>query len=209
MWIYYVGFLAQGFFSARVLIQWFLSEKANKVVSPAAYWVCSLMGSYLLYVYGCLRNDFTIILGQLISYYIYLWNLDAKGIWASLHKGMRVLLAITPVVAVIFLVSDFDAFVASFVLSDEVPLCLVIFGSTGQLIFALRFFYQWHCSRKAGASVLPAGFWMMSLLGAVIILSYGVMRGDPVIILGQSVGFISYARNLIIGYREAGNREGA
>jgi len=120
-----------------------------------------------------------------------------------------VLLAITPVVAVILLVSDFDAFVTSFVLSDEVPLWLVVFGSLGQLIFALRFLYQWHCSRRAGVSVLPAGFWVMSLSGAAIILSYGVIRGDPVIILGQSVGFISYARNLIIGRREAAGKEGA
>ena len=39
-WIYAIGFLAQAFFSARILIQWILSERAHRVVSPSAYWVC-------------------------------------------------------------------------------------------------------------------------------------------------------------------------
>ena len=83
MWVYAIGFLAQAFFSARILIQWILSERAKRVVSPTAYWVCSLAGSYLLFVYGWLRDDFAIILGQMVSYYIYLWNLNAKGDMAA------------------------------------------------------------------------------------------------------------------------------
>lgn len=52
MWVYAIGFLAQAFFSARILIQWILSERAKRVVSPTAYWVCSLAGSYLLFEIG-------------------------------------------------------------------------------------------------------------------------------------------------------------
>lgn len=89
MWIYAIGFLAQAFFSARIIIQWVLSERAKRVVSPAAYWVCSLAGSYLLFVYGWLRDDFAIILGQMVSYYIYLWNLNAKGIWGRLQRVLQ------------------------------------------------------------------------------------------------------------------------
>ena len=32
-----------------------------------------------------------------------------------------------------------------------------------------------------------------------MIVTYGIIRHDPVLILGQSVGFIAYARNLLIG----------
>ena len=74
-----IGFLAQAFFSARTLVQWILSEKAKKVLSPTIFWVLSLLGAYLLCIYGWLRNDFAIILGQFISYYIYLANLKLKG----------------------------------------------------------------------------------------------------------------------------------
>lgn len=39
----------------------------------------------------------------------------------------------------------------------------------------------------------------MSLVGSAMIVCYGLIRLDPVLILGQSVGFIAYARNLLIG----------
>ena len=66
--IYVIGFLAQVFFSARILLQWILSERAKKVISPAIFWQLSIVGSYLLFVYGWLRDDFAIILGQIILY---------------------------------------------------------------------------------------------------------------------------------------------
>ena len=70
MLVYAIGFLAQGFFSARMLVQWILSEKARRVLSPTVFWVLSIIGSYLLCIYGWLRHDFAIVLGQFISYYI-------------------------------------------------------------------------------------------------------------------------------------------
>ena len=71
--VYGLGFLAQGFFSARMLVQWIMSERQKKVVSPNWFWSCSLIGSALLFIYGYCRHDFAIILGQLISYYIYIY----------------------------------------------------------------------------------------------------------------------------------------
>lgn len=75
-----IGLLAQGFFSARVLVQWIQSERARHVLSPSLFWVFSLLGAYLLCLYGWLRDDFAIVLGQFISYYVYLWNLKVKGV---------------------------------------------------------------------------------------------------------------------------------
>lgn len=89
IYVYSIGFLAQGFFSARMLIQWILSERAHRVMSPNAYWICSLAGSILLFVYGWLRDDFAIIFGQLISYYIYIWNLNIKGVCMG-HRTKRI-----------------------------------------------------------------------------------------------------------------------
>ena len=97
-WIYAIGFLAQAFFSARILIQWILSERAHRVVSPSAYWVCSLAGSWLLFLYGWLRDDFAIILGQAISYYVYLWNLNLKGLYRKIPALLRIVLLATPVI---------------------------------------------------------------------------------------------------------------
>ena len=198
-WIYAVGFLAQAFFSARILVQWILSERARQVVSPAAYWICSLAGSWLLFLYGCLRDDFAIILGQFVSYYIYLWNLDAKGLWHPVPLFFRVLLLLTPVAALVAIGHDAPLFFRTFLQNGEVPLGLLLFGSAGQLIFSLRFVYQWFCSVRRDESVLPAGFWVLSLVGSGMIVLYGVVRHDPVLMLGQSVGFAAYLRNLFIG----------
>ncbi len=198
---YAIGFLAQAFFSARILFQWALSEKAKRVVSPSIYWVLSLFGAYLLFIYGWIRDDFAIILGQLVSYYIYLWNLKEKGIWAKLHLLLRCLLLATPAVALCMVLHNVPAFVADFFQNEKVPLWLLLFGSMGQIIFTLRFVYQWYVSSRLKMSVLPAGFWIISLVGSGIIIAYGIYRSDPVLILGQSFGFLAYVRNLVIGYK--------
>lgn len=200
-WIYAIGFLAQAFFSARILIQWWLSERAHRVVSPSAYWICSLAGSWLLFLYGWLRDDFAIILGQLISYYIYLWNLNLKGLYRRIPLLVRAVLLATPVVVVAAILHHAGHFAEEFLRNDEVPVWLLVFGSVGQAVFSLRFVYQWIYSARHGESSLPAGFWAMSLAGSAMIVCYGLVRLDPVLILGQSVGFGAYARNLFLGHK--------
>ena len=199
--VYGLGFLAQGFFSARMLVQWIMSERAKKIVSPVVYWVCSLAGSILLFIYGWLRDDFSIIFGQLISYYIYIWNLNIKGVWRQLPVVVRALVFALPIVAVAAMLGDAGAFVDSFFHNAQVPRWLLIFGSAGQFIFTVRFIYQWYYSYRRHASMLPVTFWVISLVGSGIIVAYGCLRRDPVLILGQSVGFVTYSRNIIIGLR--------
>lgn len=202
--IYVIGFLAQVFFSARILLQWILSERAKKVISPTIFWQLSIVGSYLLFVYGWLRNDFAIILGQIISYYIYIWNLDKKHQWKRLPFIIRTLLLLTPVAAILYMLKDASAFVDQFFRNEKIPLWLLIYGSMGQIIFTLRFIYQWIYSKRKDESLLPIGFWVISLFGSLIIVSYAIYRCDPVLILGQSTGLIAYSRNIYLS-RKAGN----
>ncbi len=197
-----LGFTAQIFFSLRTLFQWWKSEKAKKVVSPSAYWVLSVIGSYLFFIYGLLRDDFSIVLGQLISYYIYLWNLNAKGVWKRLGLILQSVLLATPVVAVLLMLQNAQVYFQSFFQNEDIPLGLVIFGSAGQVIFTLRFVYQYIYSRYKHQSTLPMGFWAISLFGSGVIIAYGIFRLDPVLILGQSFGFVAYIRNLVIGFKE-------
>ena len=202
--IYVIGFLAQVFFSDRILLQWILSERAKKVISPAIFWQLSIVGSYLLFVYGWLRDDFAIILGQIISYYIYIWNLDKKHQWKKLPFIIRTLLLLTPVAAILYMLKDASAFVDQFFRNEKIPLWLLIYGSMGQIIFTLRFVYQWIYSKRKDESLLPIGFWVISLFGSLIIVSYAIYRRDPVLILGQSTGLIAYSRNIYLS-RRAGN----
>lgn len=80
---------------------------------------------------------------------------------------------------------------------------LVIFGLFGQGVFMLRFVLQWYVSERMGRSHIPIGFWYLSLAGGVILIIYGILDTDPVIILGQSLGLGIYIRNLVLIRRAA------
>ncbi len=162
----------------------------------------SVIGSYLFFVYGILRDDFSIVLGQLISYYIYLWNLNAKGVWKRLGLVLQTVLLATPVVAVVLMLQHASVYFHNFFRNDNIPFWLVVFGSAGQVIFTLRFVYQYFYSRYKHQSTLPVGFWAISLFGSSVIIAYGIFRLDPVLILGQSFGFVAYIRNLVLGFKE-------
>jgi lipid-A-disaccharide synthase-like uncharacterized protein len=100
--------------------------------------------------------------------------------------------------ALAMMLSDAPAFVNSFFHNAKVPLWLLVFGSAGQFIFTIRFIYQWYYSYRRHASILPVGFWIISLVGSGIIVAYACVRLDPVLIIGQSVGFITYSRNIVL-----------
>lgn len=204
--VYALGFLAQGFFSARMLVQWIMSERAKRSLSPNIYWVFSLMGSILLFVYGWLRDDFSIIFGQFISYYIYIWNLSIKGVWPRLPRLLRAVIFCLPLAALAMMLSEASAFVETFFHNSDVPLWLLVFGSAGQFIFTVRFIYQWYYSYRRHVSILPVGFWIISLVGSGIIVAYACFRLDPVLIIGQSVGFVTYSRNIVLCIRSRGKK---
>lgn len=72
----------------------------------------------------------------------------------------------------------------------------VVVGFAGQLVFSMRFLVQWIASERRKRSVVPIAFWYLSLVGAALLLTYAIYKGDPVFILGQSFGFFVYIRNL-------------
>jgi lipid-A-disaccharide synthase-like uncharacterized protein len=81
-------------------------------------------------------------------------------------------------------------------------LAWVAIGLGGQLMFMLRFVVQWIVSERARRSVIPVAFWWLSIAGAAILLAYAIHRRDPVFILGQSLGFLVYVRNLWLIHAE-------
>ena len=194
-----IGFSAQVFFGLRTALQWLKSEMARRSVSPVSYWIFSVIGACLMFVYGVLRNDFSIILGQFVAYFIYLWNLNANGIWSRMKTLAKILLPALPFVAAMLLLSDAREYSKNFFRNEDIPVWLVVFGSIGQLMFTLRFIHQFFFSVRRHASVIPAGFWVISMIGSGMVMIYGIIRRDPVLILGQLSGFIVYIRNLILG----------
>lgn len=81
-------------------------------------------------------------------------------------------------------------------LFSNISVWLLLFGSAGQIIFTFRFIYQWWYSKSKGESVLPLTFWLLSIVGSIITIAYALFRKDPVLLIGQSFGFITYSRNV-------------
>ncbi|HEV7874418.1 MAG TPA: lipid-A-disaccharide synthase N-terminal domain-containing protein [Enterovirga sp.] len=79
---------------------------------------------------------------------------------------------------------------------------LVLFGLAAQFLFAARFIVQWLASERAGRSVMPLAFWFFSVGGGILTLVYGLIRREPVIILGQGLSIFIYLRNLALIFRE-------
>jgi lipid-A-disaccharide synthase-like uncharacterized protein len=70
-----IGFVGQGFFFSRFLVQWIASERRRQSVIPLSFWFFSLAGSIVLLAYGLHRKDLVIILGQIPGAFIYSRNL--------------------------------------------------------------------------------------------------------------------------------------
>ncbi len=193
--IYSIGFLAQILFSSRLIIQWITSEKQRKVITPKTFWTLSLIASFLLFIYGYLRLDFAIMLGQSLTYFIYIRNLQLQGQWQKFPKIIQYLLFVAPILIVVFYYNNNKIDVDLLFSNADIPFWLLVLGIVAQIIFTLRFVYQWIHSERHKESTLPMGFWVLSLIGAGLILIYAIIRKDPVLFVGHLFGLVIYARN--------------
>lgn len=200
--IYALGFTAQLLFSGRMILQWLLSEKSKKIITPVIFWQLSLFASFLLFVYGYLRDDFAIMFGQALTYFIYIRNLQLQGEWQRFPKFLRVFLWIFPALIVLYGFNNNEYNAARLFRNEDIPFWLLMLGSVAQLIFNLRFIYQWLYSERRKISSLPMGFWLLSLLGSGLILIYAIFRRDPVLLAGHGFGLIMYIRNIYIQKNE-------
>jgi len=78
----------------------------------------------------------------------------------------------------------------------------VLLGFVAQAFFTARFAVQWIASERAGKSVVPLAFWVLSIGGGLLLLVYALYRRDPVFIAGQGFGVFVYVRNLYFVMRE-------
>ena len=74
-WWVLLGFVAQGLFTMRFLVQWIASERARRSVIPLGFWYFSIAGGVLLLIYALYRRDAVFIAGQAFGVFVYLRNL--------------------------------------------------------------------------------------------------------------------------------------
>jgi len=85
---------------------------------------------------------------------------------------------------------------------QDIPTSWLVLGFLGQILFSMRFLIQWIYSEKNKRSMIPTAFWYFSLGGGVTLLSYAILREDPVFIVGQATGLFIYTRNLVLIKKE-------
>jgi lipid-A-disaccharide synthase-like uncharacterized protein len=91
----------------------------------------------------------------------------------------------------------YDVFVAKFDF-------WLAFGLVAQLFFTARFLVQWISSERAGKSIVPMAFWFFSMGGGLMTLVYGIVKREPVIIVGQALATIIYVRNIMLIVKNRG-----
>lgn len=197
LWIYMVGLVAQVFFTLRVLVQWYASEKTKKVQSPDLFWILSILGSTVFIFYGYLRKDLSITLGEILSFYIYVWNINTLGLFKKTNRAVPYIVVVVPLIVVGLMLSDLRSFKADFLPNENMPLALLILGLLGQIVYKLRFVAQWVHSFKRKESVLPMSFWGLAVAGSLILIVYGLIRHDWVLVAGQ-VSIVPSIRNIMI-----------
>ena len=196
--IYSLGFFAQSLFGARIIVQWYKSEREEHVVSPTLFWIFSLCGSFLFLIYGVLRKDPIILLGQTLSFYIYIRNRQLKKFWLKIPLVWRIFISPLPFVLYLIMIfttpDSFQSVLSKLNYTDHV----LLIGGIGQLLLNLRYLYQWYYSERANESLLPLGFWLISAAASVMVVYYGFNRLDPVLLIAQSMGFVAYLRNIYL-----------
>ena len=158
-----LAWIGQACFFARFLVQWIASERAGESIAPRAFWWMSVAGALLLIGYSLHRTEPIFLVGYLVTLAIYLRNL-----W-MMHRGRA---ALSPLPAAALALLAWVVLVA-YGLTDLQTAAAgsrawLVVGAVAQTLWSSRFLVQWIASEKAENSVIPVGFWFLSIAGGLI-----------------------------------------
>ena len=198
VYILCIGFVAQGLFGARMIIQWLISEKSGKVTSPAIFWKLSFGGAVLFTIYGFLQQDIVIVFGQVLNSLIYIRNLQIKKRWQSIGSPWRIVAISAVPLSAWGLLAYGNRFFLSLTQWGYL-------GIAGQVLLNIRFVYQWVYSEKFHQSIFTPGFWNISIAGSMLVIAYAAQKPEYVLLVAQGAGLILYIRNAMIAHNENHN----
>lgn len=70
-----IGFVGQGLFAMRFIVQWIYSERKKQSVVPIVFWYFSLGGGAVMLMYALYKRDPVFIVGQATGLFVYTRNL--------------------------------------------------------------------------------------------------------------------------------------
>ncbi len=199
------GWVGQGLFFSRALVQWLHSERAGRSVAPASYWWMSLVGTLLVGLYAVWRGESILLSVFAINSGIYLRNLLLS------YPSMQRLRLPLPLAAAISFGAGLALMGSGAFEPRPIPGAAKVWytvGALGTAFWGSRFLLQWWLSERAGRSQFPRSFWWTSLIGNGLLLAYALRVGDPLFIAGFLIGPFAQIRNLMLHARRP-DAEGA
>jgi lipid-A-disaccharide synthase-like uncharacterized protein len=209
--LYYpLGLLPTIFFTLRMLLQWFQSEKRKQSYVSPAFWKLSLAGNLLLLLHYFIQVQYPFAILQTGNAIIAWRNLNLMGEKKQtslrsvfLYLGLSVFTVTLAFLAQsYFLIGEIDWIRTPTKLWDTARqhhhLTWHILGSIGGILFASRLWIQWWQIEKSKRSELGPTFWWLSIGGSILSLIYFLRIKDFVSVVHFSFGLIPYIRNLVL-----------
>lgn len=192
-----LGWVGNACFFSRFLLQWLDAERSGSNRATTGFWILSLVGSVLLGAYTAGRGHAILLAGFVTNGILYVRNLNIalRPHRTRAHASAPATLFALSCVAVLVAASVADAATAPL---DRVHGAWLACAVVGQGIWGSRFALQWWCSERAGRSFFPATFWLVSLVGNVLLLAYAIHLSDPILIAGLLPGPMMQLRNLAL-----------
>lgn len=206
VFLYPLGILSTFAFTFRFVIQWLQSERRERSIVTASFWRLSLLGNGALGLHSLIQGQYPICVIQAINGVIACRNLNLMQPSFKQWKFRSVIAALVFSIllpTLLFWVYSPDDWLRipthSFQnFSDPLPSFYHFLGVAGVLLFASRFWIQWIQAEKSDESSLERSFWWLSLIGALLSITYFGMIFDYVNLIGPLFGLIPYSRNLIL-----------
>ncbi len=187
----------QACYFSRFLVQWMLSEKAKRSVTPRIFWWLSLSGVLLAGTGAVGQEVWILVPAFVVNGFLYLRNLVLSGSEKPTRLGPIPAATLGLLAAVLLLYFGMDKAPEL----EEGAEIWILAGILGQCIWGTRFLVQWFLSEKLGKSHFPMGFWWLSVVGAMLNLVYTTWLGKPEFMAAFLIAWFVPVRNLILEYK--------
>lgn len=210
--LYPIGYLANLLYALRFFLQWINSEKAHQSHFSPSFWSISLYGSLLMAFHSFIQVQYPVCLIQSCNAMLYWRNFElmrhSKQDLMPLSKVHALLALLIFGLTTAFIAQSWLAFgelewmrVPNVMeRAKEVPVSITwnLVGFCGTFLFASRFWIHWWRAEKDISTALRRDFWLVSVIGSLLALSYFIRIKDLVNIIGYGAGMVPYIRNLML-----------
>lgn len=213
--LYPLGFVGNLFFTLRFILQWVNSERKNQSHFTPAFWSLSLAGAFLMGIHSMIQVQYPVCIIQTSNAVLYWRNrelmLHPKASLMQFSQVCWLLFFASISATLLFALQSWLSFEqlewmrtpAFFSKAKQVTWVWNLIGFIGTFLFASRFWIHWWRAEKKEGNPLRIDFWLISLTGSILSLSYFIKIADPVNILGYGLGLIPFVRNLFLMRRSS------